>query len=54
MNIVKKHQKPRSQYQQGGIINKEAPIHASKCYVGLPEMRKPTKVRKAYFGNEKK
>ena len=29
MNIVKRHQKPR-QNEQGGIIQKEAPMHQSK------------------------
>jgi large subunit ribosomal protein L24 len=27
--VVKKHQKPTSQHRQGGIIEREAPIHAS-------------------------
>ena len=29
VNVVKKHQKPSSQYRSGGIIEKEAPIHLS-------------------------
>ncbi len=30
VNMVKKHLKPRSAQQQGGIIDQEAPIYASK------------------------
>lgn len=29
VNIMKKHQKPTQQMQQGGIIEQEAPIHIS-------------------------
>ncbi|MCL2064200.1 MAG: 50S ribosomal protein L24 [Candidatus Cloacimonetes bacterium] len=29
VNFIKRHSKPRSQTQQGGIIEKEAPIHVS-------------------------
>ena len=29
INMVSKHTKPNAQYPQGGIINKEAPIHIS-------------------------
>jgi large subunit ribosomal protein L24 len=29
VNVVKKHKKPSSQDQTGGIIEREAPIHAS-------------------------
>jgi large subunit ribosomal protein L24 len=29
VNLVKKHQKPRSQQDPGGIIEKEAPVHMS-------------------------
>lgn len=30
LNIVKKSTKPNAKYPQGGIIEKEAPIHVSK------------------------
>lgn len=29
INIITKHQKPSAQNQQGGIVEKEAPIHIS-------------------------
>jgi large subunit ribosomal protein L24 len=31
VNFVKRHTKPRRQGQQGGILEKEAPIHMSNC-----------------------
>ena len=41
VNFVKRHTKPRSQTRQGGILEKEAPVHFSnvmhlcpKCQVG--------------------
>lgn len=33
VNIVKKHQKPNAANPQGGIIEKEAPIHVSNVQV---------------------
>ncbi len=29
MNFVKRHQKPNQQHRQGGIVEKEAPLHVS-------------------------
>jgi len=29
LNLVKRHQKPTQQHRQGGIIEKEAPVHVS-------------------------
>jgi large subunit ribosomal protein L24 len=41
INMVKRHQRPTQQYRQGGIIEKEAPIHISNV------MYYDTKVGKA-------
>jgi len=46
VNIIKKHQKPRSDYHQGGIIEKEAPIHSSNVMLVCPRCNKPTKIAK--------
>lgn len=35
VNIISKHQKPNAQHQQGGIIKREAPIHASNVMYSL-------------------
>ena len=48
VNICKKATKPNAQNPQGGIIEKEAPIHVSNLQVLDPKSGKPTKVgRKA-------
>ena len=44
VNKVKKHQKPTQQNQQGGIIEKEAPIDASNVMLVDPKTNKPTRV----------
>ncbi len=48
VNICKKATKPNAKNPQGGIIEKEAPIHVSNLMVLDPKSGKPTKVgRKA-------
>ena len=44
INIVKKHMKPNKKYSQGGIIEKEAPIHISNVLLFCPKCSKATKV----------
>ena len=44
VNIVKKATKPNAQNPQGGIIEKEAPIHVSNLMVLDPKGGKPTKM----------
>jgi len=44
INMVSKHTKPNSQYPQGGIINKEAPIHISNLMVIDPDSGEPTRI----------
>jgi large subunit ribosomal protein L24 len=43
VNMVKRHTKPQ-QGRQGGIVEKEAPIHVSNVALLDPKDRKPTKV----------
>ena len=48
VNLVKKATKPNAQNPQGGIVEKEAPIHISNMLVLDPKSGKATKVgRKA-------
>ena len=48
VNLCKKATKPNAQNPQGGIVEKEAPIHVSNLQVLDPKSGKPTKVgRKA-------
>src|SRR5689334_8558395 len=42
---VKKHQKPNQKNPQGGIVEKDLPIHVSKVMLADPETGKPTRVR---------
>lgn len=44
VNIVSRHQKPRKQGEPGGIIKREAYIHASKVMRVCPKCRKPTRL----------
>ncbi|MCB5230480.1 MAG: 50S ribosomal protein L24 [Candidatus Cloacimonas sp.] len=43
VNFIKKHTKPTQQNQQGGIIEKEAPIHVSNVMLMNTKIGKPTK-----------
>ena len=45
LNLVKRHQKPNQKYPQGGIIEKEAPIHVSNVMLSDPKDGKPTRIR---------
>jgi large subunit ribosomal protein L24 len=42
---VKRHTKPTQKLQQGGIIEKEMPIHAAKVMLLDSKTDKPTRVR---------
>jgi large subunit ribosomal protein L24 len=44
VNVVKKHQKATSQARQGGIIDREMPIHASNVAIISSSDGKPTRV----------
>ena len=44
INLISKHTKPSAQNPQGGIINKEAPIHISNLSLLDPKTGEPTKV----------
>ena len=45
VNIVSKHQKPRSAQDKGGIIKREAPIDASNVMIVCPSCGKVTRVK---------
>ena len=44
VNVVKRHQKPRSQQDKGGIISKVAPVDSSNVMVLCAECGKATRV----------
>ena len=43
VNMVSRHTKPRKQGEQGGILQKEAPIYACKVQRVCPKCSKPTR-----------
>jgi large subunit ribosomal protein L24 len=44
VRVVKKHLKPSQKYPEGGIIEKEAPIHISNVMLVDPKTNQPTRV----------
>lgn len=54
INFVKRHTRPTSQYKQGGIIEKEAPIAWDNVMLICSKCSKPVKVRHEIIGEGKK
>ena len=44
VNVATKHQAPRKQGQEGGIIKIETPIYVSKVQLVCPKCGKPTRI----------
>jgi large subunit ribosomal protein L24 len=53
VNIAKKHQKPTKATMQGGIIDKEMPIHVSNVGIVCRGCRKPTRIGYRFEGKKK-
>ncbi|HPF11402.1 MAG TPA: 50S ribosomal protein L24 [Flavobacteriaceae bacterium] len=53
VNMVKKHQKPSAANPQGGISEKEAPIHISNLALKDPKSGEATRVGYKMEGNKK-
>ncbi|MFC4304672.1 50S ribosomal protein L24 [Cohnella boryungensis] len=54
VNMVKRHTRPNPSNQQGGIIEREAPIHASNVMHIDPKSGKPTRIGYKTLDNGKK
>lgn len=54
VNLIKKHRRPRSQQDQGGIISIEAPLHLSNLMLVDPKLDVPTRFRTAVGDDGKK
>ena len=54
VNMIKKHMKPSKQYSQGGIIEKEAPVHRSNVMLVCPKCDKPTSIGNKILENGEK
>ncbi|MEK6566624.1 MAG: 50S ribosomal protein L24 [Bacteroidota bacterium] len=48
VNMVKRHTRPSQKNPQGGVVQKEAPIHASNVMVVCPKCAQPTRVGHAH------
>jgi large subunit ribosomal protein L24 len=46
INMIKRHQRPSQINPQGGIVEKEAPVHASNVMLVCPNTKKPTRIGK--------
>jgi large subunit ribosomal protein L24 len=54
INIIKRHMKPSRKYSQGGIIEKEAPVHVSNVMLVCPKCDKATRVGNVILDGGKK
>ena len=55
VNIIKRHTKPNPQRQiKGGVVEREAPVHASNVQVVCPECGKATRVGRRVLGDGRK
>jgi large subunit ribosomal protein L24 len=54
VNIVKKHKRPQTQQQVGGIIEMEAPLHLSNLAVVCPACGRPTRIGIKTTADDKK
>jgi large subunit ribosomal protein L24 len=49
VGMIKRHTKPSRKHPQGGIVEKEAPVHASNLMVICRKCNRPTRVGHRYL-----
>lgn len=55
VNIVKRHTRPNPrQNVKGGVVEREAPLHASNVQIVCPECGAPTRIGKRLLGDGRK
>lgn len=54
VNMIKKHMKPSKKYSQGGIIEREGPLHVSSMMLVCPRCNKPTRISTVLLDDRKK
>jgi large subunit ribosomal protein L24 len=55
VNIIKRHTKPNPQRQiKGGLVEREAALHASNVQIVCPECGKPTRIGNKILGDGRK
>jgi large subunit ribosomal protein L24 len=52
INFIYRHTKPSRQSRQGGIVEKEGPIHHSNVMVVCPGCKRPTRIRTKLLAEE--
>jgi large subunit ribosomal protein L24 len=52
VNVAKKHVKPSQQNPQGGVVQKELPVHYSNVMLLSPTTKKPTRATKFTRGKK--
>ncbi|MFA6309748.1 MAG: 50S ribosomal protein L24 [Clostridia bacterium] len=51
INMSTKHKKPKTRYEQGGILHQESPVNSSKVMLICNRCGEPTKVGKSISNN---
>src|SRR4030095_11864385 len=52
VNVIKRHTKPNPQRQiKGGVVEREAPVHASNVQLVCPECGKPRRIGRRLLGD---
>ncbi|MDQ7844016.1 MAG: 50S ribosomal protein L24 [Armatimonadota bacterium] len=51
VNLVKRHTKPTQKLPQGGIVEKEAPLHASRVMLVCPKCGKAARMAHGYLAD---
>lgn len=54
INFIKRHQRPTGQLRQGGIIEKEGPIHVSNVMIICNKCNRPVRIGKKILEDGKK
>ena len=54
INMIKKHQRPTQKVRQGGIIEREGPIHLSNVMLIDPTSGKPTRIGRRELSDGKR
>ena len=55
VNIIKRHTKANPQRNiKGGLVEREAPLHASNVKIVCPECGKPTRIGRRILGDGRK
>ena len=54
VNFIKRHTRPTQKNQQGGIVEKEAPIHVSNLMVVCPKCDTPSRLGRKILEDGKK